>query len=68
MTTLDSAETRASRHAHGASQMLGMIARNDARQDPAERRMLYVLGVGIAGAIVANSAVFGYFVLLYGSC
>jgi len=68
MTVLDSAETYASRRAHCASQTQSLISQDDPRQDPAERRVIYVLGVGIAGAIVANSAIFAYFVLLYVSC
>jgi hypothetical protein len=45
-----------------------MISHDDTRDDPGERRVLYVLGFGIAGAIAANSAIFGYFALLYASC
>jgi hypothetical protein len=45
-----------------------MISHDDTRDDPGEHRVLYVLGLGIAGAIVANSAIFGYFALLYASC
>jgi hypothetical protein len=41
---------------------------DDTRDDPGERRVLYVLGLGIAGAIFANSAIFAYFALLYASC
>jgi hypothetical protein len=33
--------------------------------DHADHRMLYVLGFGIAGAIVTNALVFIYFALVY---
>jgi hypothetical protein len=36
--------------------------------DPAGHRVLYVLGVGLAGAIVSNAAVFLYFFTLGTSC
>ena len=36
--------------------------------DPAGHRVLYVLGVGLAGAILSNSAVFLYFFALGSSC
>ena len=36
-------------------------------QDPAGCRTLYVLGFGIAGAILANTLVFIYFASLYAS-
>ena len=38
-----------------------MISQDDARQDPSGHRMLYVLGFGIAGAILSNMLVFIYF-------
>jgi hypothetical protein len=38
-----------------------MISHDDSREDPAGRRTLYVLGFGIAGAILANTLVFAYF-------
>jgi hypothetical protein len=37
------------------------------RQDPSDRRTLYVLGFGIAGAILANSLLLVYFASLYAS-
>jgi hypothetical protein len=67
MTALHAAETRISRRAHRASEAPIVISNDDARQDPAGRRVLYVLGFGIAGAIFANSAIFAYFVLFYAS-
>ena len=36
-------------------------------RDPADHRVLYVLGFGIAGAIVTNAFVFVYFALFYPS-
>ena len=38
-----------------------MISQDDARQDPSGHRMLYVLGFGIAGAILSNMARFHLF-------
>lgn len=43
-----------------------LISRDDIR-DPADYQTLYVLGFGIAGAIVANALVFIYFALFYAS-
>ena len=42
-----------------------MISQDDARQDPSGHRTLYVLGFGIAGAILSNTVVFIYFALFY---
>jgi hypothetical protein len=42
------------------------ISRDDTR-DPADHRMLYVLGFGIAGAILTNALVFIYFAAVYAS-
>jgi hypothetical protein len=39
----------------------------DSARDAADHRMLYILGLGIAGAIVTNGLVFIYFVLFYAS-
>jgi hypothetical protein len=44
-----------------------MISHLDASQDPAGCRTLYVLGFGLAGAILANTLVFIYFASLYAS-
>jgi hypothetical protein len=67
MPAFDSAETHTSRRAHSASEMPIVISYDDARQDPEGRRVLYVLGFGIAGAIFANAAIFFYFALFYAS-
>jgi hypothetical protein len=42
------------------------IAR-DVGRDPADDRTLYVLGFGIAGAIITNGLVFSYFASFYAS-
>jgi hypothetical protein len=67
MRVFDSAVTRVSRRAHSAPEAPIMISQDDARQDPAGRWVLYILGFGIAGAIFANAAIFAYFALLYAS-
>jgi hypothetical protein len=67
MTALDSADTHISRRAHCASEAPILMSQDDARQDPAGHRVLYVLGFGIAGAIFANAAIFAYFALFYAS-
>jgi len=64
MTVFESAETPISRRAHPASEA-PIIISQDAQQDPEERRALYILGFGTAGAIFANAAIFAYFALLY---
>ena len=67
MPMFDSAVTHISRRAHSASEAPIMISQDDAGQDPAGRRVLYILGLGIAGAIFVNAAIFAYFVLFYAS-
>jgi hypothetical protein len=37
-----------------------IISKDDARQGPTDHKVLYVLGFGIAGAILANMTVFLY--------
>jgi hypothetical protein len=68
MPAFDSAETHICRSARSAAQAPIMISHDDTGQDPAGRRVLYVLGFGIAGAIVANAGIFAYFALFYASC
>jgi hypothetical protein len=63
MPVFDSAVTHISRRAHSASEAPIMISQVDARQDPAGRRVLYILGFGIAGAIFTNATIFAYFAL-----
>jgi hypothetical protein len=67
MSELNSAEINTSRRAHFDTQAPIMISRDDLRQDPPGRRTLYVLGFGIAGAILTNMAVFMYFTSFYAS-
>jgi hypothetical protein len=67
MTKSDSAETQNSKRAHFATPAPSMISHDDPRQDPAGRRTLYVLGFGIAGAILSNMLVFVYFASFYAS-
>jgi hypothetical protein len=42
-----------------------MISQDDVRQDPTGHRMLYVLGLGIAGAILVDLLIFIYFASFY---
>lgn len=67
MTKLDSAEMPISKHPPFAAQALIVISQDDARQGPMGQQVLYVLGFGIAGAILANGLVFIYFAWLYAS-
>jgi hypothetical protein len=41
------------------------ISQDDAQPDPMGHRVLYVLGFGLAGAILANMLVFIYFISFY---
>jgi hypothetical protein len=43
------------------------IVMQDETRDGADRRVLYVLGFGIAGAILTNVIVFVYFAAFYAS-
>ena len=42
-----------------------VASRDDARQDQLEERTLYILGFGMAGAILANAALLIYFTSRY---
>jgi hypothetical protein len=42
-------------------------SRDPTQSDPLNGRMLYVLGFGVAGAILANAIMLIYFVSLYAS-
>jgi hypothetical protein len=64
MSKVDSIEEH--ERARFAVRMPSLISRDDIR-DPADHRMLYVLGFSIAGAIVANALVFLYFASFYPS-
>jgi len=63
---LDLTEQPARERAGFAARVPISISRDDTR-DPADHRMLYVLGFGIAGAIVTNALVFIYFAVVYAS-
>jgi hypothetical protein len=67
MPTLDSANKHDSKRAPCASEAAIMISQDDARQDPSGHRMIYVLGFGLAGAILSNMLVFIYFAMFYAS-
>jgi hypothetical protein len=67
MTKFDSAEIANSERAHLAEHAPSMISQDDARQGPMGHQVLYVLGFGIAGAILANMLVFIYFAWSYAS-
>jgi hypothetical protein len=67
MTRFASAEIPVSKRAPYAATARITITPDDARQGPMGRRMLYVLGLQIVGAIFANALVFTYFALLYAS-
>jgi hypothetical protein len=60
MSKVDSIEKH--ERARFAARARSLISRDDIR-DPADYRMLYVLGFGIAGAIVTNALVSIYFAL-----
>jgi hypothetical protein len=62
MSELDSAEKHNPERAQFAVEAPIIISQDDARQGPTDHQVLYVLGFGIAGAILANMTVFLYFV------
>jgi hypothetical protein len=66
MSKLDLTEQHARERAGFAARAQISTSREDAR-DHADPRVLYVLGVGIAGAIVTNALVFIYFAVVYAS-
>jgi hypothetical protein len=67
MSKVDSIEEH--ERARFAAGMPSSVSRDDIR-DPADYRMLYVLGFSIAGAIVTNALVVLYFASFYplGEC
>jgi hypothetical protein len=67
MTEIDSAEIAICKRTPFAAEAPITISQDDARQDPMGHRVLYVLGLGLAGAIFANALVFTYFAWLYAS-
>ena len=66
MSKLDLAEQHARERVGFAARVPVSISQDDTR-DPADHRVLYVLGFGIAGAIVSNALVFIYFAVVYAS-
>ena len=66
MSKVDLTEQRTAQSARLAVRMPIAISPDSAR-DTADHRVLYILGFGIAGAIVTNGLVFIYFVLFYAS-
>lgn len=66
MSKLDLKEQHAADRACFAARMPAPIAR-DVGRDAADDRTLYVLGFGIAGAIITNALVFSYFASFYAS-
>jgi hypothetical protein len=61
MTSFDSAA------AHGSKRACAISHTESSRDeaDPSGHRVLYVLGLGIAGAVVSNALVFIYFASFY---
>ncbi len=65
MTKLDSAEIHTPNRTLAKASIT--ISQDDARQGLMGHQVLYVLGFGIAGAILANMLVFIYFASFYAS-
>jgi hypothetical protein len=63
MTKLDPVE--AYRPDHPPARVAITISQDAARQGPIGHQVLYVLGFGLAGAILANALVFIYFTSFY---
>jgi hypothetical protein len=66
MSKLDLTEQHAAERARFAARVPIAISQCDTC-DSADHRVLYVLGFGIAGAIVMNALVFIYFAAFYAS-
>jgi hypothetical protein len=66
MSKLDLTEQHARERAGFGARAPISASRNDTRDHP-DHRVLYVLGFGIAGAIVTNAFVFIYFAAVYAS-
>jgi hypothetical protein len=66
MSKLDLTEQPARERAGFVAPVPISISRDDIH-DPADHRMLYVLGFGIAGAFVTNALIFIYFAVVYAS-
>jgi hypothetical protein len=66
MSKLDLTEQHLAEGGRSAAWVPISTSRDDSR-DAADHRVLYVLGFGIAGAIITNALVFIYFVVFYAS-
>jgi hypothetical protein len=62
MSELDSAKKHNTERAQFAVEPPVIISQDRARQGPNDHQVLYVLGFGVVGAILANMLVFIYFV------
>jgi hypothetical protein len=67
MSELDSAEKHNTERPQFAVEAPIIISQDHARQGPTDHQVLYVLGFGIAGAILANMTVFLYFFSFHAS-
>jgi hypothetical protein len=66
MSKLDLTEQHARERVRFVARLPIAVSPDDAR-DHADHRVLYVLGFGIAGAIITNALVLIYFVVFYAS-
>ena len=67
MSKLDLTEQHHARERADFAARAPISTSRDDTRDPEDHRMLYVLGLGIAGAIVTNALVFIYFAVVYAS-
>jgi hypothetical protein len=67
MSELDPAEKHNAKREQSAAEAPIIISQDDARQGPTGHQVLYVLGFGIVGAILANMTVFLYFLSFHAS-
>jgi len=67
MSKLDSAQMPILGRATATGEAPITISQDDARQGPMGHQVLYVLGFGLVGAILANVLVFSYFAWMYAS-
>ncbi|HEY7243139.1 MAG TPA: hypothetical protein VH678_04555 [Xanthobacteraceae bacterium] len=67
MSSLEAVERPIGRHAQASVQQRTAASQDEACSDPAGNRTLYVLGLGIVGAILTNGLVFIYFASFYAS-
>jgi len=67
MSKIDTVERHAGKREQIPPQPAAGSSQGESCQDPAGNRTLYVLGLGILGAILTNSLVFIYFTSFYAS-